>query len=37
MSIFCPKLIAVDMDGTILNSSSELSARTKKALRSAIS
>ena len=37
MSIFCPKLIAVDMDGTILNSSSELSPRTKKALRSAIS
>ncbi|MDY9920281.1 MAG: Cof-type HAD-IIB family hydrolase [Synergistota bacterium] len=37
MSIFYPKLIAVDMDGTILNSSSELSIRTRNALRSAIS
>ena len=37
MSIFDPKLIAVDMDGTILNSSSELSTRTRNALRSAIS
>lgn len=37
MSIFYPKLIAVDMDGTILNSSSELSTRTRNALRSAIS
>ena len=37
MSIFCPKLIAVDMDGTILNSSSDLSIRTSDALRSAIS
>jgi len=36
MSIFKPRLIAVDMDGTILNSSSELSTRTKNALRSAI-
>lgn len=37
MSIFYPRLIAVDMDGTILNSSSELSIRTRNALRSAIS
>ncbi|MDD4159435.1 MAG: Cof-type HAD-IIB family hydrolase [Synergistaceae bacterium] len=36
MSIFKPKLVAVDIDGTILNSSSELSSRTKNALRSAI-
>lgn len=37
MNTFRPRLIAVDMDGTILNSSSELSARTRNALRSAIS
>lgn len=37
MSKSRPRLIAVDIDGTILNSSSELSARTRNALRSAIS
>ena len=37
MSTFVPRLIAVDLDGTILNNSSELSVRTKNALRSAIS
>lgn len=37
MSIFKPGLIAVDMDGTILNSSSGLSSRTKNALKYAIS
>lgn len=37
MSIFTPGLIALDMDGTILNSSSELSSRTRNALRAAIS
>lgn len=37
MRIFRPRLIAVDIDGTILNSFSELSVRTENALRSAIS
>lgn len=37
MSLFRPRLIAVDMDGTILNDASEISVRTKNAIRSAIS
>ena len=37
MNLFKPRLIALDMDGTILNGSSELTPRTKKAIRSAIS
>lgn len=37
MNSFQPRLIALDMDGTILNSSSELTPRTKNVIRSAIS
>lgn len=37
MSSFKPKLIALDMDGTILNSKSELTIRTNDALRRAMS
>jgi Cof subfamily protein (haloacid dehalogenase superfamily) len=37
MNLFKPKLIALDMDGTILNDSSELTPRTKNVIRSAIS
>ncbi len=37
MRVFNPKLIALDMDGTILNSMGELTERTKSALQRAMS